>query len=310
MDLHRLVFHDDDFAPIEIFSENSQEVNLEPSQAEEVDFVELERTEKNDFDDGTLSIDDLNQTDPLSTQLGPVANRDASPLPSTSASKPLVTPEMVRPYPKIIRSENTGKQERERGKSGIYTESPEKTRLQMLADEKARKEELKLIKKKAKELKTAKKLLGLSEPSKRKKQKMASNVVTDSDSTDASLKLTDTDDDACILEQDEIEQDFDAPKPENIKIGDFLLVKFEKKKSVAYYVAKVISKYGVSEYEVSYLRKRPRTYIFVFPNVEDRASVDFNDVVLVLPKPNFSKGTARTSSMFTFSINFSGYDIQ
>lgn len=137
-----------------------------------------------------------------------------------------------------------------------------------------------------------------------------SYVVADSDSTEESLKLTDTDESTCNSEPEEMGQDSDTPKPDNIKIGDFLLVKFEKKKSVVYYVAKVISKYGVSEYEVSYLRKRPRAYIFLFPTVEDRASVDFKDVVLILPKPNFSKGTTRTSSMYTFSINFSGYDIQ
>lgn len=156
---NRLVFGDDDFAPIEIFSDSSQEGNQENSQAQEVDFVELERTGNIDFDNETMHIEALNQTDPLSTQLHPVAfaNRDASPRPSTSTLTPLVSPEVVRPYPKIIRSENTGRKGRERGKSRIYTESPEKTRLQTLADEKVQREELKLIKRKAKELKTAKK---------------------------------------------------------------------------------------------------------------------------------------------------------
>lgn len=65
-----------------------------------------------------------------------------------------------------------------------------------------------------------------------------SNVVTDSDSTEESLKLTDTDESAAKSEPEEMEQDSHTPKPDNIKIGDFLLVKFEKKKSVVYYVVK------------------------------------------------------------------------
>lgn len=144
---NRVVFADDDFAPIEIFSDSSQEGNQENSQAQEVDFAKLERSGNNDFDNETMRIDTLNQTDSLSTQLHPVAfaNRDGSPRPSTSTLTPLVSTEVVRPYPKIIRSESSGRKGRERGKSHIYTESSEKTRPQTLADEKAQSEELKLI---------------------------------------------------------------------------------------------------------------------------------------------------------------------
>lgn len=77
--------------------------------------------------------------------------------------------------------------------------------------------------------------------------------MSNSDSSENELlKLSDDDDDA---------------NPENINIGDFLLIKFEKKKSVVDYVAKVISKYNLTE-----------SYIFVFPNVEDQATIDFRDV--------------------------------
>ncbi|KAL3270238.1 hypothetical protein HHI36_009294 [Cryptolaemus montrouzieri] len=44
--------------------------------------------------------------------------------------------------------------------------------------------------------------------------------------------------------------------PEQINIGDFLLIKFEKKKTVIHYIAKVVFKYSVTEYEVLYLRKK------------------------------------------------------
>ena len=98
--------------------------------------------------------------------------------------------------------------------------------------------------------------------------------------------------------------------PKHINIGDFLLIKFEKKKAVIHYVAKVVFKYNVTEYEVLYLRKKAGSSKFIFPIVEDKASVDVRDVVLQLPKPTFSKGTSRTSSLYSFSVGLTRYNIQ
>lgn len=61
-------------------------------------------------------------------------------------------------------------------------------------------------------------------------------------------------------------EEFGIPNPENINIGDFLLIKFEKKNSSVHYVAKVFSKYSLTEYQVLHLRKNLRSYIFVFPD--------------------------------------------
>lgn len=125
--------------------------------------------------------------------------------------------------------------------------------------------------------------------------------MSDSDSSEnESLKLSDYDDN----EESDAggEEEFDVPNPENINIEDFLLIKFEKKKSVVHYVTKVISKL------VSQINSK--VLCLFFPNVEDKASVDFRDVVLHLPKPNFSKGTARTSSLYTFSVDLSAYNVQ
>lgn len=86
-----------------------------------------------------------------------------------------------------------------------------------------------------------------------------------------------------------------------------MLVKFEKKKYVVHYVGKVISKYGFSEFEISYLRKKPTSWVFVFPNVEDKSSVDISDMTFKLPKPRITKGTRRTASLFGFLFDFSSY---
>ncbi|KAL3274325.1 hypothetical protein HHI36_015726 [Cryptolaemus montrouzieri] len=97
--------------------------------------------------------------------------------------------------------------------------------------------------------------------------------------------------------------------PEHINIGDFLLIKFEKKKTVIHYIAKVVFKYSVTEI-YKYLRKKAGSSKFIFPIVEDKASVGVRDVVLQLPKPTFSKGTSRTSSLYSFSVGLTRYNVQ
>ncbi|KAK9680350.1 Phospholipase A2-like domain [Popillia japonica] len=66
----------------------------------------------------------------------------------------------------------------------------------------------------------------------------------------------------------------------------FILVKFEKKTSVVYYVGKVLSHYSPMELKVSYLRKKPgSSWSFVFPDVEDIHTLDISDVAMILPDP-------------------------
>lgn len=294
--------------------ENSQEI-----ERQEVDFVELEKNQNDEVIDESCDRDET-LADPLDNQSDITASANVVPSPTVlplpnvvpsglQTNNNIMSPEAVRP--KKVFNENTSKKGREKGKSRVYTDTPEKNRLQMLHKEKKRKRQVKLIKQKAKELKTAKNLLGLTETKKLKKKKVCPRLkpMSDSDSSqNESLKLSDNDDN----EESDAggEEEFDVPNPENINIGDFLLIKFEKKKSVVYYVAKVISKYNLTDYQVSYLRKTPRSYVFIFLNVEDKASVYFRDVVLHLPKPNFSKGTARTSSLYTFSVDLSAYNVQ
>ena len=45
--------------------------------------------------------------------------------------------------------------------------------------------------------------------------------------------------------------------PEKIKDNCYVLVKFEKKTSVVYYVGKVFSHYSDTEMKINYLRKKP-----------------------------------------------------
>lgn len=79
---------------------------------------------------------------------------DKTPSDSTS----VLSPELVRPYPKKITSENNSSRKgREKGKSRVLTDSPEKDRLQRLDEEKKRKQQVKTRKQPARKLKMAKK---------------------------------------------------------------------------------------------------------------------------------------------------------
>ena len=157
-------------------------------------------------------------------------------------------------------------------------------------------------------MKTAKNLLQLTEPKKIKRVTSLPAEI-DSDSSQDEVVMTSDSEDIEMPSESEKEVINEEPvDPEHKNIGDFLLIKFEKKKAVIHYVAKVVFKYNVTEYEVLYLRKKAGSSKFIFPI--HKARVDVRDVVLQLPKPTFSKGTSRTSSLYSFSVGLTRYNIQ
>lgn len=303
--INKLVFGDDDFAPIDIFSTGYHDLTDENTHnTQDLHFVDSETSQNNEVVDR-----EQNKTPTLDAD--PVSVSDADDPLHVSSSKAILTPEVVRPYPKKAITDSVLKRKgREKGRSRIYTETPEKNRLESLRNEKNRKRELQKAKQHAKELKTAKNLLGLTEP-KKKKRVTSLPAEIDSDSSQDEVVMTSDSEDIEMPSESEEEVINQEPvNPEHINIGDFLLIKFEKKKTVIHYVAKVVFKYNVTEYEVLYLRKKAGSSKFIFPIVEDKASVDVRDVVLQLPKPTFSKGTSRTSSLYSFSVGLTRYNIQ
>lgn len=124
---------------------------------------------------------DETQTDPLDnpsdfdTSANIVPPLNVSPLPKAGPSyqtnNNTMSPAAVRPYPKKALNGKTSKKGREKGKSRVYTDTPEKNWLQILHEAKQTKREVKLMKQKAKKLKTARNLLGLTETKKPKKKK-------------------------------------------------------------------------------------------------------------------------------------------
>ena len=145
----------------------------------------------------------------------------------------LVTPESIRPYPKVIRRKANNKG-RQPGKSRIYTDSPETNKLEEKYKEKEQKKIEKERRAKAIVMKRA-----LKDKNSKPKMKKAKKLEKyDSESEDSEIKAIDI-------------------SAKNIKDNCFLLVKFERKTSVLHYVGKVISHYSGTEFKVSYLRKKP-----------------------------------------------------
>ncbi|KAG5892453.1 hypothetical protein JTB14_009861 [Gonioctena quinquepunctata] len=187
----------------------------------------------------------------------------------------------------------------------------------MLYDQKEGEKRNKEMEEKAKQWKNAKKLLGLASP-KKNREKRSRRCEPDSESTSSEFEETVLDDDSDMdisdtkvnRNSDELIEEVGPPTPETIEIGDFLLVRFAKKKSIVHYVGKVTSKYSFSEFEITYLRKKSTSYVFIYPYVEDTASADIANVMTKLPKPHITKGTSQTASFFSFSFDFDSYNVQ
>ncbi|KAG5877814.1 hypothetical protein JTB14_013743 [Gonioctena quinquepunctata] len=187
----------------------------------------------------------------------------------------------------------------------------------MLYNQKEEKKRNREMKEKATQLKNAKKLLCLASPKKnREKRSRRCEPDLESTSSESEEPVLDDDSDMDIsdteknLNSEELIEEVGPPTSETIEIGDFLLVRFARKKSIVQHVGKVTSKYGFSEFEITYLRNKSTSYVSIYPYVEDPASVDISDVMAKLPKPHRIKKTSRTASLFSFSFDLDSYNVQ
>lgn len=311
---NKLIFNDDDFAPVQVYHSNPVTTPNEVTGGEELAIAGDELA--------TVSA----EVGDVLARTPPTMSRDVSPSqlsqnfsstvidfdnPAPSTSKVLKTPEMIRPFPKVQKRTQT-KKGRSLGKSRIYTDTPEKTRIEELEKNREMKRLEKEQKSKAREMKRTLNLLNedcdKSSKPKRKKTKEIETVSSDSE-TDVTLRESSASP-FDVLEENEEEDDYVVPvDPENIKDDAYVLVKFEKKTSVIYYVGQIIKHFSLTELMVSFLRKKPGSSMkFVFPDVKDEASVDLSDIVLILPDPKSAK-TARTASILSFKKDLSFYNV-
>lgn len=333
---NKLAFGDDDFAAVSVYhsgSTSGADVSVVQTNTEDVEQQDLPP----ELAHTSTSLPPLPLESAQGGQSSSTADQDqglprssvpVSPSLPTSTTPPatlptigLITPEVIRPYPKVDR--NTSKKlnkGRQPGKSRIYTETPEKTKLEEIEKAKQLKKQELEKKQKAKEMKQA--LFSLSTKqkrlkktvnttkSKRQKKTVKPDSENETDSEDnANVSLRES---SCSpTEEMSEESDFQDETPVisvNIKEGCFVLVKFAKKTSVLYYVGQVLKKYSPTEYKVSFLRKKPGTSKFVFPTTKDEGTVYISDVVHTL-LPSKSASTARTAHIFSFEKDLSKYDV-
>lgn len=221
-------------------------------------------------------------------------------MPSTSK----ITPEAVRPYPtpsiqKKKRSVNR------KGQSRIYTDTPEKDRLEAIENLKADRKKKQEERKKKKVMK----VLFAEENKPTKARKVQKHSSTDSSDSEVSIELASDDDLSEGFSDDEANNQFLLTEDDNININNYILVKFPTKARERFFVGKVTRVVSQQEFEVTFLRCKSSIHKFYYPTVSDESIVDRPDIIAKLPDPMSSK-TARTSSLLSFNFNFSKYNIQ
>ena len=88
-----------------------------------------------------------------------------------------------------------------------------------------------------------------------------------------------------------------------MKVGSFVLVKFDGKNRSVCYVGQVLSKED-PELEIDFYRKTENLLTFKKPLSGDVKYIDKSQVVQVLPDPAFTGKTARTFGSVKFECGF------
>lgn len=218
-----------------------------------------------------------------------------------SASK--LTPEAARPYPRVVIQKKKGAGNR-KGQSRIYTDTPEKDRLEEIeaVKENRKKKRQEMILKKA-----TRNIFANKKPNKAKKFKQ--RAISDSSDSEISVKLVSDDDISEEFSDEGMGNQFLLTDEVIITTDDFLLVKFPTKSNVKFYVGKVVNVLNQQEFEVSFLRCTGASRKFSYPIVSDISLVSRIDVTAKLPVP-ISSTTARTSSLLCFNFNFATFNVQ
>lgn len=226
----------------------------------------------------------------------PVASNSSTP--NTASSNVLDiagnphSPKFIGPaeyfgYPKASFQQERRKTSRERGRSFIPTDTPEK----LLIEEG--------INKKQKKTKTERKLFPKGVDEENESETDLSDVWSDT-SSDGGIECGET----------EPEFNFGLLDHTPHK-GEFVLVEFDAKKK-CYYIGKVLKERdGEGDIEVMFLRRSVKqTNLFYFPDVEDVSSVRECDIRAILPTPTTHKGTKRTMSLLRFEVDFFNVEVR
>lgn len=157
-------------------------------------------------------------------------------------------PQQIRPFPKTEKV-TLQRKRRKSSKSCILTDTPQKERLELEYSQK--------IKKPVKGNKVrkvrAKKIL----------------IESSSSESEQSLHLDDSTDEENFMENDN----------SVIQEDDFVLTKYEKKRSVVYFVARVLNVQANDNYKVQFLKKKFDSYGFLYPEKCEICDILKSDIV-------------------------------
>lgn len=194
------------------------------------------------------------------------------------------SPEQVRPFPKAGPRKQT-RRGRKKGKTSILTDTPVKQQI---------------------ELDFQQRQLRVSGRSyKHGAQKSNDGEVTpESDDSSSSEDTSDV-----VSDSSEGEPSL---KPEDLKTGDFVVVKYVSKGVVQHYVGRITQEADrFHMLEVRFLVRQPskkQQDVFSFPEIDDTDDIDIDDIVQKLPEPSAVGATKRTNGLLFFrDVDLSRY---
>ncbi|XP_077468161.1 uncharacterized protein LOC144083876 [Stigmatopora argus] len=98
----------------------------------------------------------------------------------------------------------------------------------------------------------------------------------------------------------------------NLKLGDFVLVKYCGKKSVQHFVGKIIQNFDEDdEALVQFMRRKSSVMkkpLFVYPEMDDLDDIHIDNIVMRLPPPTTTGGTSRTGKQHVFDVDLGNYN--
>ena len=166
-----------------------------------------------------------------------VTDQDA---PVTNEVTAVVTPEIVRPYPKAC-PRKLMKNVRKKGKTRILTDSPEKRLIELAEQEKQTKNKAKRERQEKKVLKNTEKKQIPKLPPELTSNRVKKRQMSSSDSDVENVSLADSSEESFVEEtsEEELDEDDVIIIDRNFQINDFVLVKFNTKKTVVHYVGRI-----------------------------------------------------------------------
>ncbi|GBP61757.1 hypothetical protein EVAR_31085_1 [Eumeta japonica] len=245
---NRLAFSEEDFSPCEVFSnQESQNAPTNDFSANPIDPELTIETEQCVTPPPTRETPNIINEVELRNM--PSTSQASDGINETLTTKSCITPEVVRPYPKIIRTNSTRKG-KGKSKSRIYTDTPEKQRIEELQRAKDEANLKKEQRKRAKDLKTAQNLLGITVNPEKKPNKRRRTVSVQSDSSNSSANILlqesfDSSDSNMESSDDDIVNTA-PPAANDLHDGDYVITKVinvGKKNPYKHFVGKIVSRY-------------------------------------------------------------------